>query len=139
MIVKIQPAIGPTKTVVIEKKAFNVRVRGVIDSAKIIRGDQGPAGLQGEVGPQGPIGNSITIFKQPTILTLSHIEDKGIVLNAIPDGDYMFFLPDGGIPQRVGLDFLYDHSQNKITWSNLGLESILEIGDRIDVEFFVAL
>lgn len=138
MIIKIQPANGPTKTVVIEKKSFNVRVRGVIDSAKIIQGEPGVQGLQGEPGPIGPIGKSITVFKQPTILTTSHIEDKGIVLNATPDGDYMFFLPDGGIPQRVGLDFLYDHSQNKVTWSNLGLENILEVGDRIDVEFFVA-
>lgn len=138
MIIKIQPAIGPTKTVVIEKKAFNVRVRGVIDSAKIIQGEPGVQGLQGEPGPIGPIGRSVTIFKQPTILTVSHIEDKGIVLSAIPDGEYMSFLPDGGIPQRVGLDFLYDHSQNKVTWSNLGLENILEIGDRVDVEFFVA-
>ena len=138
MIIKIQPATGPTKTVVIEKKAFNVRVRGVIDSAKIIQGEPGVQGLQGEPGPIGPIGKSVTIFKQPTILNMSHIEDKGIVLNAIPDGEYMFFLPDGGIPQRVGLDFLYDNSQNKVTWSNLGLESILEIGDRIDVVFFVA-
>jgi hypothetical protein len=98
-------------------------------------GTQGARGLQ---GTQGVDGRGVTTFHQAVILNSLDIANKFISLDAIPVGEYFSFLPSGGGNQRVGLDFIFDRIENRLTWLNLELENILEVGDQIDIDFFVA-
>jgi len=96
------------------------------------------SGVQGPRGVQGENGRAIATYHQAVVLSPIDILNKFISLDAIPEGDYFSFLPSGGINQRVGLDFIFDRIENKLTWLNFELENILEVGDQIDIDFFVA-
>ena len=67
-------------------------------------------------------------------LTSTNISQKKITLSQIPlDPEGLSFLPDGGIPQRYGIDFTI--VGNDIIWSGMGLDGFLEENDVIRVSY----
>ena len=63
-----------------------------------------------------------------------NITQSKITLSQIPsDPEGLSFLPDGGIPQRYGIDFTI--VGNDIIWSGMGLDGFLEENDVIRVSY----
>lgn len=68
-------------------------------------------------------------------LTPTQILNKKVILSEIPVSNPTL-TPDGGIPQRFGIDFSYQQSDNSVTWASLGLEGFLEEGETLEVSYF---
>lgn len=68
-------------------------------------------------------------------LTSGDVSSKKIVLSNIPVSTPTF-TPDGALSQRYGIDFVYQESDNSLTWATLGLEGFLEVGETIEVSYF---
>ena len=67
-------------------------------------------------------------------LTSTNISQKKITLGQTPlDPEGLSFIPDGGIPQRYGVDFTI--VGNDIIWSSMGLDGFLEENDVIRVSY----
>ena len=67
-------------------------------------------------------------------LTSTNISQSKITLSQTPlDPEGLSFLPDGGIPQRYGVDFTI--VGNDIIWSGMGLDGFLEVNDVIRVSY----
>lgn len=67
-------------------------------------------------------------------LSAQNILDKNFQLSNIPaDPSKVVVIPDGGIPQRNGVDFAV--SQNVLYWNGLGLDGFLEENDVLYIRY----
>ena len=129
-----------------------------------IPGPQGPQGVQGPQGPSGvseiTLGeitdveidnledgdfliydlatskwkNKVGLRTEKVILTLSDITNMGVTLPSVPYfSESVMVIPVGGIPQVNGIDF--DIIDDFLTWEDLGLEGILEVGEMLVVHY----
>ena len=58
-------------------------------------------------------------------LTQLQIDSKKIILSNIPVST-VNLVPDGALPQRNSIDFVYQESDNSVSWASLGLDGFLE-------------
>lgn len=133
--VTIQPLQGPIRTVVLEQPSLTVRVQGVVDSSRIVKGDPGPMGPIGPVGPVGPQGPALEIVTDEIILNSTHINNKAVALSSPVTSNWVLLCPDRGIPQRHGIDFSINRDDNTIRWMNMGLDGVLRVNDRIVIHY----
>lgn len=91
-------------------------------------------------GPRGPAGSleSYRATTQSFTLTSQDIFDKKITLSHIPANNSVFLIPDGGAPQRIGIDFDVVNS-NEISWNGLRLDGFLEEGETIYITYQVRM
>jgi hypothetical protein len=68
-------------------------------------------------------------------LTQSQIDSKSIPLSDIPVSP-VSLIPDGALPQRNYIDFMFIESDNSLTWAGLGLDGFLEVGETLEVSYF---
>ena len=67
-------------------------------------------------------------------LSMQNIVDSQVILSRIPAvASIVKVLPDGGIPQRYGID--YAVVGNVLTWHGLGLAGVLEEGDILYITY----
>jgi hypothetical protein len=130
--VTIQPIQGPSRTVVIEQPSLQVRISGVVDSAKVVKGDKGDIG---PVGPVGPVGPMPEIKVDEITLNISHITTRSVTLSSQASSNWALLFPDRGTPQRYGIDFSLNREDNTIRWSNMGLDGVLRENDRIVIHY----
>lgn len=68
------------------------------------------------------------------VLNNTNIIQGKLTLSQEPlDPQALSFLPDGGIPQRYGVDFTI--VGNDIIWSGMGLDGFLEVNDIIRISY----
>ena len=83
-------------------------------------------------GPQGPPGLSPKI--QIVVLTAEDINIKQIELDRVPvDPTNIVVLPQGGIAQIAGIDFIVDG--DILSWDGLGLDGFLESGEILLIQY----
>lgn len=79
-------------------------------------------------------GGSATLKHDAITVTVQHILQKSFPLTHIPvNPNAAIFLPEGGIPQFVGEDFVID--DNILSWDGLGLDGFIEENDIIHVYY----
>jgi hypothetical protein len=78
---------------------------------------------------------SIRPKTEKIVLTRENIDQKKIYLEEFPVGDIISLTPDGGIGQRVDVDFTYIEGENSISWAGLGLEGFLEVNESLEITF----
>lgn len=85
-------------------------------------------------------GNKVILNKanisEVIILNLENINTKSFTVDGnIKEPSLTKIYPDGGPVQFYNLDFIVIQP-NTIIWENLGLDGILENGDKIIIEYF---
>ena len=80
------------------------------------------------------VGAGGSQYKDTFTLTLTDITNKYVMLTEVPNFPATVqLLPDGGIPQRNGIDFSVAGQQ--VSWDGLGLDNFLEVGDTFTVQY----
>lgn len=83
-----------------------------------------------EIGKRG----SLKVKTESFLLTQENIDNKNIVLSKEPASNDVIFFPEGGIAQRLGIDFSV--SLNIISWENKGLDGFLEVDDVVQITYY---
>lgn len=78
--------------------------------------------------------DGISSAEQIFILSEEDIERKYLILQKKPINGSIVFTPDGAIPQRKGIDYRLI-SENKIDWNGLCLDTFLEEGEVIQINY----
>ena len=74
-------------------------------------------------------------YLQVIQLNAENISNKMVTLDkVVVNPNLSEFLPDGGILQRFGIDYII--SNNTLSWDSLGLDGFLIEGDRISLRYF---
>lgn len=135
--ITLVPQTGPTRLITITQPSLSVSIIDPSDRPTFIQGEPGPVGAKGDAGPMGPPGPSVSIKRDVFNLNTAHISTKTVTLSASPSSDWVLFMPDRGIPQRSGIDFLLQRDDNTIRWTNMGLDGVLRVNDRIEVHYLI--
>ena len=101
--------------------------------------------------PHSPVKTSETGYLHPSLidpstqlkpktefitLSIQNVENKKVSLEKNPVYTTISVVPEGGIGQRRGIDFIYIESENSISWADLGLDGYLEINEVLEVTYF---
>lgn len=70
------------------------------------------------------------------VLTSSDITSKKVTLPLESLYNSFIVIPEGALPQRNGIDFIYVESDNSISWAGLGLDGFLEIDEILEITYF---
>jgi hypothetical protein len=131
--------IQPSPVIKLTIQPDNAAPRSGVANAplSIFKGDKGDPGLPGPQGPAGQAGQASTIKRDVIILNGTHISTKIVNLTSSPASDWVFLMPDKGIPQRAGIDFFLDRNDNTIKWMGMGLDGVLRVNDRLEIHYFI--
>lgn len=81
-----------------------------------------------------PIGHGVSGNVEVRVLTQEEIDEKRIILSAIPSNPMSVILtPEGGPAQRNTIDF--DVVGSMVSWDNLGLDTFLEVNEVLLVQY----
>lgn len=125
---------GPT-TVVQVQPGNGLKLTGNIISLDLANSTNSGAMSSTDFVKLSTLGNlNYTFTSEIFTLTSTNINESKITLNQTPLSPENFsFLPDGGIPQRYGVDFTI--VGNDVIWSGMGLDQFLEENDVIRVSY----
>lgn len=84
------------------------------------------------INPAGEVKSKTELI----VLTQANIDGKKIPLSSTPIYSTFTLVPEGALPQRNGIDFVYVESDNSISWAGLGLDGFLEINETLEVTYF---
>jgi len=88
----------------------------------------------GDGSTAGGISIGAGISVETRVLTTQEITDKKLTLNTTPlTPSNILLTPEGGIPQRYGIDFTV--SGNELSWNGLGLDGFLASGEYITIVY----
>jgi hypothetical protein len=81
-----------------------------------------------------PIGQGLAGNLEIVTLNQNNIDNKSLTLATPPSNPNSIILtPEGGPPQRVGIDF--EVVGTVISWDNLGLDSFLEVNETVIIQY----
>lgn len=92
------------------------------------------------IGIQGPAGLGHMFKQELRTITLAEETAKKIVLNMTAVADsLMLFNVEGGLLQFRGSGWQFLPAENAITWSGLGLDSLIAKDDRVEIIYLPVL
>ena len=103
-------------------------------------GATGATGAEGPVGATGADGSPASVLARTYLHILSAVEasSKTLVLPETPSTtNMMSLIPLGGGPQIYSEDYVLLPPGNVVSWESLGLDGLLDVGDKISISYFI--